>query len=204
MQLDHSLPARATSVLQELRVQNGPARAQAEHFIAERFHALHGARVQHFMPVLLGLRDAGDGLLGACGLRGGASGTLFLELYLHQPVERALSSVLGEAVVRERIVEVGNLAVTFPATAREFIVALTRFLVATPYEWVVFTGVAALRNAFRRLGIALIDLGLATIDALPAAMQGDWGDYYRGGPRVCAVSVHRAAQAIAQCSIEAA
>lgn len=204
MQFERSSFARSAGALHDLCIQTGPARSQAEHFIAERFHALHGARVQHFMPVLLGLRDAGDVLLAACGLRGGAAGELFLESYLRRPVEHALSSALNEAVERDRIVEVGNLAVALPATAREFIAALTRFLVASPYEWVVFTGVTALRNAFRRLGIALIDLGPAVLDALPPGMQDDWGDYYRGGPRVCAVSVHGAAQAIAQCCVEAA
>ncbi len=183
-------------VSRDLVIQQGTARAEAERFIAERFHALHGARVRQFMPVLLGLRDTGDRLVGACGLRDGAAGAMFLEAYLRQPVERALSLALGMAVGRTHIVEVGNLAVMLPATAREFIVALTRHLIATPFEWVVFTGVAALRNAFRRLGIAILDLGPAQLDALPSGTWADWGDNSGGGPRVCAVSIRGAARAI--------
>ncbi|MDP3977287.1 MAG: thermostable hemolysin [Pseudomonas sp.] len=64
---------------------SSPRRVQLEAFIHERFALQHGARVRHFMPCLFGLEDLAGQLLGAVGLRSGASGPLFLERYLSQP-----------------------------------------------------------------------------------------------------------------------
>ncbi|HEY9397669.1 MAG TPA: thermostable hemolysin [Burkholderiales bacterium] len=188
-----------------LVAQSGPSRKEAEAFIAAHFRVAHQAHIRQFMPTLLGARDDHGRLIIACGLRAAErERRFFLESYLKQPVEAALSSAMGGTVTRARVVEVGNLAAASPATARELIAALTHYLSSAPFEWVVFTGVAALRNSFRRLGIPLVDLGSALLEALPEEARDDWGDYYRSSPRVCAVSIYESRIALNRCGEKAA
>lgn len=192
-------------IRRSLTPQLASYRLEAERFIAERFRATHGARVRHFMPVLLGARHRDGGLVMVCGMRTAEQAdAMFLERYLQQPAEAALSPLLGARIARARLAEIGNLAVVAPATARELICALTDHLATTSIDWVVFTGVAALRNAFRRLCIPMLDLGPAFLDALPLHERSDWGTYYDSRPRVCAVSVHAALLATGQYRAEAA
>jgi len=177
--------------------ETGLRRSETEAFIARVFDRAHGARVTRFMPLLLGLRDRGGRLAAACGLRAAGGGPLFLEHYLDAPVERAIGAAVPIPVSRTRIVEVGNLAVAPPASARALIAALTDYLVPTPFEWVVFTGGPALRNAFARLGVPLAQLAAARIERLPEPARADWGTYYDSGPTVCAVEVEAARAALA-------
>lgn len=176
--------------------QTGPGRDETEAFIATVFRRAHGARITHFMPVLLGMRGADGRLLAACGLRAASGAALFLEQYLDGAVEQVMHSVTGTSAHRSAIAEIGNLAVVPPSSARQLIAALTRFLVPTPFEWVVFTALPSLRNAFVRLGIPVACLGAARLEQLPAPSRVDWGSYYEGGPQVCAVCVDDAHTAL--------
>lgn len=178
--------------------ETGLRRSETEAFIAAVFARGHGARIRKFMPLLLGLRERGGRLTAACGLRAAAGGPLFLEHYLPQPAERAVAAASGVRVARGRVVEVGNLAVAPPASARELIAALTEYLVPTPFEWAVFTGGPTLRNAFLRLGVPLAQLAAARIEQLPEAARADWGTYYESGPTVCAVEVEASRAALAR------
>jgi hypothetical protein len=144
------------------------------------------------------LRDRGGRLTAACGLRAAGGGPVFLEHYLAGPVERAVAAVAEVPIARARVVEVGNLAVAPPGSARELIAALTEYLVPTPFQWVVFTGGPALRNAFLRLGVPLSHLAHARIDDLPEDARAHWGTYYDSGPTVCAVEVEASRAALAR------
>ncbi len=179
-----------------LHEQRDADRAQAEFFIRHVFAAAYGARLGVLMPALLAERDAEGGILAACGLRRADAGALFLETYLDRPVEDAIGAACGAVVARERIVEVGNLAVLPPFTARQFIASLTRHLLAGDAEWSVFTAVATLRNAFARLGVPFLRLGAARLEALPEADRAAWGSYYDTTPEVLAVRVRDAAHAL--------
>jgi hypothetical protein len=179
-----------------LHEQRDSDRAQAEFFIRDVFAVAYRARLGSLMPTLLAERDADGGILAACGLRRGGAGPLFLEAYLGQPVESAIGAHSDLAVARERIVEVGNLAVLPPFTAREFIASLTRHLLAGDAEWSVFTAVTTLRNAFARMGVPFLRLGVARLDALPEADRAAWGTYYDTAPEVLAVRVRDAAHAL--------
>jgi hypothetical protein len=178
--------------------ETGLRRSETEAFIAAVFARAHGARIRTFMPLLLGLRDRAGRLTAACGLRAAAHAPLFLEHYLDHRVERAVAAAARIPVARARIVEVGNLAVAAPGSARQLIVALTDYLVPTPFQWVVFTGGPALRNAFGRLGVPVAQLADARIEQLPEPARGDWGSYYDGGPTVCAVLIEAARAALAR------
>jgi hypothetical protein len=178
--------------------ETGLRRSETEAFIAAVFARAHRARIRKFMPLLLGLRDRGGRLTAACGLRAAGGGPVFLEHYLAGPVERAVAAAAGVPIARARVVEVGNLAVAPPGSARELIAALTEYLVPTPFQWVVFTGGPALRNAFLRLGVPLSHLAHARIEALPEDGRAHWGTYYDNGPTVCAVEVEAARAALAR------
>ena len=110
--------------------ETGLRRSETEAFIAAVFTRAHGARIRKFMPLLLGLRNRGGRLTAACGLRAAGGGPVFLEHYLAVPVEQAVAATAAVPVARARVVEVGNLAVAPPGSARELIAALTEYLVA--------------------------------------------------------------------------
>ena len=61
---------------------------------------------------------------------------------------------------------------------------MTACLHAAGFTRVVFTGVPALCNAFRRMGLPLTELATADPQQLPPASQDDWGRYYQAGPKV--------------------
>lgn len=197
---------RTGSALKNIDRDDREGRAEVEQFIADRFALMHKANIRHFMPAMLCMRGAQGRPVAACGLRDAGTEKLFLENYLALSIEKALAAGLGlpHGLDRRGIVEVGNLAVAHPVSARDLISALTELLAATAFQWTVFTGVSALRNAFRRLGIQPVDLGPALIEALPPHEWSDWGNYYAGSPRVCAVSISGAAKVLQTLQVEAA
>jgi hypothetical protein len=179
-----------------LQGQYGLQRVEAERFIAGIFERAHGARIREFMPLILGMRAGDSRLICGCGLRDAAREELFLERYLDQPVEDAIAGAGGEPVARSAIVEVGNLAVAPPGSARELIVDLTRSLAQARRSWVVCTALPALRNAFGRLQVPMLPLGRANIDRIAPPQRPDWGSYYDNLPLVIAIGVEDAVRAI--------
>src|ERR1039457_3966979 len=98
-----------------------------QRFISERFAATYGAQVISFMPRLFSLRGKQRELIGALGLRS-AHETLFLERYLDSPVETAISNLVGTAVERHHVVEVGQFTGISAGSARTMIRHLTNRL----------------------------------------------------------------------------
>ena len=162
-----------------------PSRFEFEDFIATRFARAYGARVAHFLPHLLGVRD-GLGRWHAAAGYGAAQGAhLFLEQYLDAPVEATLAGALGRPVERGEVVEVGNLAAVSAGAARRLIPQLARHLHRLGYRWVAFTATRALRNSFLRLGLK--PLPIAPADRARLADRGaSWGAYYEQDPLVMA------------------
>jgi hypothetical protein len=162
-----------------------PARTAFENFIAARFGRAYGARVNHFLPHLLGVRDGLARWQAAAGYAAAAAQTLFLEQYLDEPVERTLAAALGRPISRMGIVEVGNLAAISAGMARVIIPQLARHLHRLGYVWVVFTATRALRNSFYRLGLRPLPLARADPARLPDGGT-SWGTYYGQDPVVMA------------------
>lgn len=175
----------------------GEARHSAELFIAAGFLKAYGAHLSEFMPELMGLYQD-DTLVAACGLRQAASGKLFLEQYLDEPVERTLNNITGENPGRAKIIEVGNLAVSRAGYARHFVAWLTRHLHGRGMQWALFSAVPALRNNFLRLGIPMITLAPADPGRLPGDTRANWGSYYEQRPQVTAVHVATAFATLAR------
>jgi hypothetical protein len=177
-------------------------RADTEAFIRKSFASAYGANVRHFMPILLCLSNSLSKPKAALGLRPAHDTPLYLENYLENPVEDILSSTFQQPVDRKGIVEVGNLAVGEKGEARSLILAMTAFLYAAEYEWVVFTIGPLLINSFTRMGLPLSDLGPARIDQLPKEERDSWGSYYEQDPRVMAGRISDAHDFLRQYEIQ--
>lgn len=165
------------------------ARTEAEAFVADAFADAYDARIDHFMPALLTLRNDAGALLAVLGLRRPDVDPLFLECYLDEPVEACLQRHTDQPVSRKDLVEVGNFAVGAAGGGRWLITALTAYLYSAQLRWAVFTCGPRLQNAFRRLGVELVDLAPADPLCLAPAERSAWGSYYAQQPRVMAANV---------------
>jgi hypothetical protein len=162
-----------------------PQRGSFEAFISERFSRAYGARLSHFLPHLLGVKDGLGRWQAAAGYAAAGVQQLFLEQYLDQPIEHALAEEVGRSIQRNSIVEVGNLAAVSAGMARALIPQLARHLHRMGYRWVAFTATRALRNSFQRLGLRPLHLAAADPARLPDR-GASWGSYYDQDPRVMA------------------
>jgi hypothetical protein len=162
-------------------------RLELEQFIHAMFKQAYGADVKEFMPQLMSLRNEQGQLLAVCGLRHAETSPLFLERYLDAPVEHVISQKTGDAVMRQQIVEIGNLAVARPEMARSLLASISLYLHGTSTTWGVFTGIPSLRNALSKLNMYLVSLGLASLSHLPEKERAAWGRYYDEKPWVMAV-----------------
>lgn len=172
-----------------LKECTGDERRDVEAFIRKCFSDAYSANITHFMPRLFRLSTRRGERVAAFGIRPAREGRLFLETYLDEPVEQAIENKVGVPLQREQIVEVGNLAAIYPGAVRWMIVALTVKLYEENYEWVVFTGTAALRNAFYKLGLRPVVIGPAKPERLDAGERARWGSYYDTRPMVMAGNV---------------
>ena len=172
-----------------LKERKANERGRTEEFIKECFASAYGARVCSFMPRLFKLTTQRGELVAAFGARAAQTGQLFLETYLDDTIEQIIADKTGVKPQREHIVEVGNLAAIYPGAVRWMIVALTVRLYEEGYEWVVFTGTTALRNAFYKLGLRPVVIGPAKPERLDADERARWGTYYDTQPMVMAGNI---------------
>jgi hypothetical protein len=166
----------------------GERRASLQRFIAHTYAASFGARVGHFAEHLVGIASPTGEWRAAVGYTLARAPSLFLERYLDAPVEQVLGRVLGVAIAREQIVEVGNFAACTPGAARHVIVRMTALLQQLRLGWVVFTATRSLLNSFVRLRIEPIHLAHADPARLPDG-GASWGCYYATRPAVMAASI---------------
>ncbi len=178
-------PARAPQARLEPLHRTHPQRRAFEDFIAARFARAYGARLTHFLPHLLGVKDGLGRWQAAAGYAAAGAQALFLEQYLDQPVELALAAALGAPIARGSVVEVGNLAANSAGMARSLIPQLARHLHRMGYRWVAFTATRALRNSFHRLGLKPVPIAAADRARL-ADGGAHWGSYYDQDPVVVA------------------
>jgi hypothetical protein len=184
-----SLDQRITGVF-NLHDHESVDKHAVQQFIQNCFNQAYGAQISHFMPRLFSLQSKPQEIIAAFGLRPAVDNPLFLEKYLNIPIEQHLQTHLNINVLREHVVEVGNLSAVYPGAARSMIIAVTAYLYAQGYKWVVFTGTTELRNGFSRLGLRPITLGKASLEKLPLTERSAWGSYYDHMPMVMAGDIH--------------
>lgn len=164
---------------------DAPERAELEAFVGAAFKRGHDATVSSFMPTLLSFRDGAGQLRGVVGLRGASPQPLYLEQYLERPVEAAIATATGNAVRREQVVEVGNLAGANCRAAVRIVALLPAYLLSRDYRWIVFTATSTVRGILQGFGAPLVELARA--DGMRVAASPDrWGSYYDKDPRVLA------------------
>lgn len=166
------------------RGRNDNGREPFETFVRDVFRRSYGAELRSFYPNLTAFLRDGH-VRGVVGYRCAATGALFCEQYLDDPVETVITATIGSAAERRHTVEVGNLALGGFGDARWVIAATTVLLHAAGYRWVVFTAVKPLFNAFQRLGLRPIQIAVPDPGRLIDGGR-DWGSYYRSHPMVCA------------------
>jgi Thermostable hemolysin len=163
----------------------GPERPELEDFVGTAFKRKHDATVTSYLPTLLSFRDPAGALRGVVGLRGAGEHRLYLEQYLEQSIEAAITAVTGRSVRRQQVVEVGNLAGTNCRSAVRMVALLPSHLLARDFQWIVFTATSAVRGILLGFGAPLIELARAD-GARVANDRDEWGRYYDADPRVFA------------------
>jgi hypothetical protein len=162
-------------------------------FVAAEYAAHFGARLRDFMPGFVVLRE-GKRICAAAGFRLAASGPLFLEQYLTDPIEAVLAREFASPVDRAGIVEIGQLAVASAAFLPDLFHQVATHLQDWGLRYAVCTGTRCLVRRLRAAGIRPLVIGEASPAHL-AASGTEWGSYYRHAPSVLAGDI---AQGIAQ------
>jgi len=180
-----SVAFQESAVIVDILTPEHPERELANARIAAVYRRAYGARLEQFMPNLMRVAEDDGSFRAVLGIRSAESGPLFLEAYLDEPMEQAIAARAGQAVKRDEIVEIGNLAESKPGDARLGIISATMYLHTMGFRWVALTVVPQLVNSFKRLGIELVDLAPADPMRLPEEERGAWGSYYDTNPMVC-------------------
>ena len=159
--------------------------AAARQLIERRYAIVHGAVPAADYPHFCVVDPGGDeGPKAALGYRLASDERLFLEDYLDQPVERAVSRLFGQAIARDRVVEIGAHA-SDRSRATVALWARTARHLDGVADVAVAVLTAPLRSMFQRLGIEILEICPADPSRLPGGGAG-WGHYYDLQPRVCA------------------
>ncbi len=174
---------------------NSSGRAAAERYVSECFARTYGASISSYMPLLLTMRCANE-LSSVAGVRAALTGPLFLENYLHQPVEVLLSEKTAQPVRRANIFELGNLAANRPGLSFMLYVVLANVMYRAGYDYAVFTATRQVARVVDKLNFSTFALAEANPDCLGSSAS-DWGSYYQNNPQVMAVDLRSSMQVFA-------
>lgn len=168
-------------------------RRRVEAFIEDSYASAWGSQISVHYPTLMSVQDEKGEIYAVVGFRSAAEEPLFLEQYLDAPVESALTTLLGVAVGRGAVVEIGSLASNGRGATIFLFAALARHLLASGAEFAVATATDALRGIFHRAGLGSLKLATANPDRLIDHGL-SWGTYYRADPEVLAGSIRAACE----------
>jgi len=169
-------------------------RETVENLVAERFARQHEARINHFLPLLLGLRTGGR-YAAVAGLRPAGSDELFVEQYFDRLAEQEISLAFQAPVDRGQVVEIGNLAATEAGAGYLMFACLAPVLNLAGFRWVICTATPKVENMLQKMGFDPLRLCAADPGRLAAGVA-DWGRYYETRPNVIAGDVRRAGQVV--------
>jgi hypothetical protein len=169
------------------------ARLAAEALIERRYAQCYEARIAAHYPDLYSVYGR-DGLPRAtAGMRAAASGPLFLEAYLAEPIEAVLARHFAADVPRAAVVEIGSLASCSRTASVRLFRSLADHLNDAGFRYAVVTATSALRSIMATFGFEWVELA----DADPARLSdggASWGQYYDTQPRVMAGEIGRNAE----------
>jgi len=154
-------------------------------FVADRYAEQHGAQPCMDYGEWHVIHAASDQPRAALAVRSAADKRLFLETYLSQPVETAVSAAFGRDIHRSAIVEIGCLAAT-PTSALLRLWSEAADRLSDSHAVAVATLTLPLRKMFARVGLPFIELAMADPQSLHHEARDRWGRYYETQPAVCA------------------
>lgn len=166
----------------------GPAdrgRDRAEAHVRAVYRDVYGADLRTFAPLLVAAADAAGRIVCVAGIRTAPDG-FFLNAYLDQPIEAALSEFGRGPVPSETILEVVSMASTSPFPVLPVLDAIVAWGRGRAIDWGVFTATAPLRHLLTRAGMPYAEICAARPRCV--ADPDVWGSYYGADPRVCAYS----------------
>lgn len=177
----HKYPLKVEQPVRQLHCYTAhtPGRRVVETYIAEAFHEQYGARIDHFLPVLLTIESNGA-IEAALGIRFGESETLFVEHYLDQSIDAELAQ---RGIPHAAIVEIGNLVSTRPGCSQLLFVLLADLLDKLGRDTAIFTATEQVQQLLGKIGCELIMLCDADGSRLGDQLE-HWGSYYQTSPRV--------------------
>ncbi len=170
-----------------------PERQRVEKFISDIYRAHYDADISVTYPTLMSVRNADGEILAAVGFRLASEAPLFLEQYTRTPIEAVLSSLYKAPIVRNEIVEIGNLASAGKGASIFLFGAIASYLLNRGVRYATVTGTEQLRKRFRLLGLQphmICDADRALLEA----SQNNWGSYYATQPKVLAGSLEASMQ----------
>ena len=171
-----------SSVKIELNERNSNRRVLIENYIRDKYDERYAANVLHFLPFLLTL-SCNDNLCAVVGIRAAESEPLYLEKYLHYPIEQEIGMRFKTAIERESIIEIGDLVLTGRARSHLLFIFLTDFLFRIDREWVVFTATREVESLLTKMNFTLVHL-VDVSEKIPDDENDQWGSYYDKKPRV--------------------
>ena len=177
--------------------QGAPNRTRLEAFVSNVYKKYYNADIDQFYPNLLSIEtddknsaNSQQSIKAVAGVRCAADEMLFSEYYfqgnkLESELERLYCVENGKKLSREVVVEVGNLAPANVGQMRWLITSITGFLYSAGFEYIVFTAVPGVYNAFQRMDVPLKVITEAEHSKLPEEIQHKWGsEYYAHKPLV--------------------
>lgn len=165
-------------------------------FVRAQYWQVHGARLDHLMPMHFAITDAAQQPLAAIGVRPFDDQHSMVEQYLDVAIEEAAGAAMGCVIERSATIEVGNLAATHLIYGCRLIAFLLHRLSTDGYQTAVCTGTDAVRLALKRARVPFCVIGEADPDRL-GAEQARWGTYYARNPQVLAIDISAGLAAIA-------
>jgi hypothetical protein len=180
-----------------LHGESSSQRRELETYIAGCFSRAYQAEVTEFAPLLLALNCAGGtgDIAGAAGIRPAGVGELFIEHYLDESVEQAVSTVFDVPVKRSEIAEIGNMAALRPGACQLIIFVLAAVLNRAGFRYAAFTGTEQMAATVRKYKAVVEPIASAD----PARLgkdAGKWGSYYASRPQVQILDLTASLQAL--------
>lgn len=176
--------------------QDDQERPLVEGFISGIYLQRFDAHIHSFAPQLIALKHEGS-IVAAMGIRSASQERLFLEKYLDQSIESIVRNLGFQTVLRDEIVEVGQLAAAQAGQGRRLMRLVVPILADMGFQWVASTVTRELRQLLIRIGVVPFTLGKASPTRLGSDAR-EWGSYYEHSPVVVAGRILPALESIAR------
>ncbi|WP_426015103.1 thermostable hemolysin [Caulobacter sp. DWR2-3-1b2] len=174
-----------------------PERLRVEAYLEAAYATAFNGVISRHYPTLMSVQDGEGRIHAAVGFRFAAAEPLFLEQYLDEPVEAAITRKLAQPVTRCGVAEIGNLGSGSVGASMFLFLALARHLDQHGCTHAVATATRQLRRSFGRVGFETQVLTRAEPSRLGEAAT-EWGAYYERDPELLAGAIGPALRPLSQ------